>query len=364
VGGFYIDPAGMDGLYNLLTRASGDAADTLAYTGKHCDIDFLEEGYIFMLAGPHARAYESVTQALQRLQDLARSAGTQLNRAQLNYAQSDSTASARLDRAYPGAHDPAGLRGVLAHGRPDLQPARSAFTDVVEPAALLVAPNYATGIETYQLNALSDLVSPSAWLRQVCVWLFNYDPFEGWVKSISGDWEAYEHSAASWPIVGNAATAIGRNLITGAGDVATVWRGNAAEAEQEFQLALGTAAMALEAVCDRYGRLYREAAEAAKLLFSSVGGLVGQLLDALIIINAAAAIGTATIETVVGPIAGYGVAAYYIWQAYDLYKRISTVYQTAEVTIKGIAGAIAAVEAGQEIATLPILEPYRHPAVM
>jgi hypothetical protein len=363
MGGFHVDPPGLSGLYNQLVRASGDAADTLAYTAKHCDLDFLEEGYIFMLAGPHARAYESVTQALRRLQELARSAGTQVNLAQLAYARSDAAASARLDGAYTGAGDPAQLRGILAHGRPDLQPARSAFADVIEPVGLLVPPNYATAIETYQLNALADLVSPSAWLRQVCVWLFDYDPFEGWVKAISGDWEAYEHCAASWPKIGNAAAAVGRNLVAGAADVSTVWRGNAAEAEQEFQLALGSAAMALDAVCGRYARLYQEAADAAKVLFSSVGGLIGQFLDALIIINAAAVVGTATIETVVGPIAGYGVAAYYIWQAYDLYKRISTTYQTAEITIKGIAGSIAAVQAGQEIAKLPTLEPYRHPAV-
>jgi hypothetical protein len=66
---------------------------------------------------------------------------------------------------------------------------------------------------------------------------------------------------------------------------------------------------------------------------------------------------------VVGPIAGYGVAAYFTWQPYDLKKRISAAYQTAEITIKGVAGAVAAAQTGQEIAGLSTLEPYHHPAV-
>jgi hypothetical protein len=142
-----------------------------------------------------------------------------------------------------------------------------------------------------------------------------------------------------------------------------VWRGNAAEAEQEFQVLLGVATMALKRACHDYSRLHRDAAEAATQLFAAVSGLIGQLLDLLIIINAAAAIGTATVETVVGPIAGYAVAAYYAWQAYELYKRIASFYGAAEITLRGIAGMIGAVQSGQELVKLPTLKPYRHPAV-
>jgi len=170
------------------------------------------------------------------------------------------------------------------------------------------------------------------------------------------------HWAAAWRIIGNASFDIGRNLTATAADVSGVWRGNAAEAEQEYQLTLGAAAMALHTVCDQYAELYLKAAEAAKNFFSVVTGLITKLIDVLIIINLASVIGTATIKTGVGAVAGYSIAAYYAWQAHDLYRDISKFYGDAEATFKAIAGSIATIEAGAEVARLPELKPYRHPA--
>jgi uncharacterized protein YukE len=163
----------------------------------------------------------------------------------------------------------------------------------------------------WSINPLADLISPAAWLRQISIWVFNFDPFEGWTEQFSGDWKAYVHCGVALGHVGFAVNETGRDLVRGAKDVPAVWRGNAAEAEQDFQLALGGAAMELQTACTQYAQLYMQAAEAVKSLFDVVSGLISDLLDVLIIINAAAAIGTASIETVVGPIAGYGVAAYY-----------------------------------------------------
>ncbi|MEU3454062.1 hypothetical protein ABZ671_10710 [Micromonospora sp. NPDC006766] len=263
--GFFVDPNGLNGLYNLLHRASGDAADVLEYTKRHCDLIFGQEGLLLHVAGPHHTAYQQMTQGLEKLKTLTRDAATQINLAQREYATSDGTAAARLDQSYPGAPDPTSLRSSFPTGRPDLWASapRAAFTDVAEPAGRLVAPNYATGIEMFQINPLSDLLSPAAWLRQISVWLFREDPFDGW---------------------------------TGAGDVPEVWRGNAAEAEQQYQHDLGAATCAFHPVCRQYADLYTQAAEAAKHLFSVVTVLISKLIDLLIIVNLASAAGTAAIE--------------------------------------------------------------------
>ncbi|MGN9811374.1 hypothetical protein ACTMSW_18675 [Micromonospora sp. BQ11] len=92
-----------------------------------------------------------------------------------------------------------------------------------------------------------------------------------------------------------------------------------------------------------------------------VSGLIVKLIDLLIVINLASAVGTATIETGVGPVRGYGVAAYYAWQAYDLYHETSTFYGNAEATFKGIAGTIGMIQAGAAVAALPDLKPCQHP---
>ncbi|MEO3748960.1 hypothetical protein [Plantactinospora sp. B5E13] len=363
--GFYVDPTGLNGLYNLLWRASGDARDALDYTRRNCDLNLVEVGLLMNMVGPHRQAYQQVTNGLQEFVNLTQGAATQVNLAQRMYATSDAAATARLDQTYPGAKDPGGLGGALAERRPDLWPSapRSLFSDVAEPGQQLGAPNYASGIEEFQINLLSDLVSPSAWARQVSTWLFGVDPFEGWGKLVAGDWESYTYCGAAWRAVGDAMLDVSRNLTTGAADVSEVWRGNAAEAEQEFQLVLGGAAMTAHGVLDRYADLYAQVSEAAKNLFAALTNLLGKLLDALIMVCVAGAVGTATIKTGIGAVAGYGAAAYYAWQAYDLYKEISTVYGNAEVTFKSLGALISAVDARLGLGSLPQVKPYHHPAL-
>ena len=360
---FHVDAQGMTGLYNQLVRASQDATQAVDYTKQHCDLSITAEGYLMIMLGPHAKAYANMVTAIRKLADLSQETGTQINAAQQDYARTDAGAAARLDAGYPGAKDAAAL-GSLAQGRPDLwpQPFRSAFADVAEPTSHLKNPEYATEIEMWSINPLADLISPSAWLRQVSIWLFSYDPFEGWAKQFSGDWDAYVHCAVAWGHIGGACSDIGRNLTAGAAEVSTVWRGNAAESEQEYQLNLGIAAMNLKGACTRYNDLYNKAAESTKNLFEVVSGLMSQLLDVLIIINAAGAVGTATNETVVGPVIGYGVAAYYLYQAYQLYEEISKFFGTADNVIKALAGTVESVEARLAVDNLPQTQPYRHPA--
>ncbi|MBL7253375.1 hypothetical protein [Paractinoplanes lichenicola] len=359
---FFVDPNGMNGLYNQLVRASGDATDILGYTRQHCDLPAVTEGFLMMVIGPHKEAYESLTEALAKLTELARGAGSQVNLAQLDYAKTDQDAAAKVDATYPGAKNPAYVGGMLAPGRPDLTGPHASFADVTEPTARLTSPEYAVAIEMWSINPLADLVSPAAWLRQISIWLFSFDPLEGWAKSVSGDWKGYTHCAMAMGHIGAASKDVGANLLRGAEDVRTVWRGRAAEAEQEFQLALGLAAAGLDDACRQYKQLYLQAAEAVKSLVDVTAGLISDLLDLLIIINAASVAGTALIETGIGALAGYTVAAYYAWQAYDLYKHISDFYGNTEDLLKVIAGSIGAIKAQLAVKDLPPVQPYHHPA--
>jgi hypothetical protein len=360
VNDFFVDPSGLRALSATLTGAGGDARDTLAYTRQHCSLSWDRRGLLMLVADPHELAYDRVTTALQRLRDLSDGAADQVSRAAAGYASADHTAAAALDATYPGATDPAGLRGTLHQSRPDLLPQRSPFTGA---AVALAPPAYEPQTDAFTLNPLTDLLSPVAWIRQVAVWLFGTDPFEPWLMAYSGDWRAYEHCMHAWPHIGAAAATVGGNLITGAADTGTVWRGRAAEAEQEFQLLLGGAATALGPACDEYARLYPLAVDACRQLYEATGGLIGQLIDALIIVNVAGIVGTATLETGIGAVTGYAAATYYTWQAYRLYQEISRLYGAAETTIRLLAAQIEAVRAGAEVTHLPSVPPYHHPAV-
>ena len=67
--------------------------------------------------------------------------------------------------------------------------------------------------------------------------------------------------------------------------------------------------------------------------------------NVLVVINAAGAIGTATIETGAGPMVGYGVALFYAWQAYKLYEEISNLFGNADDIINALAGAVGSIQA-------------------
>ncbi|MFC4997451.1 type VII secretion target [Dactylosporangium cerinum] len=358
---FHVDPSGLRALSGQLARAGGDARDTLDYTRRHCSLSWDRRGLLMLVADPHGKAYGRVTTALDRLRELSDGAAAQVDRAAGQYAATDLAAAARLDAAYPGATDPAALRGTLHQSRPDLLPARAPFADVA--TVTLPPPAVGERADAFTLNPITDLLSPVAWIRQVAVWLFGVDPFEPWLIAYSGDWRAYQHCMAAWPHIGAASAAFGGNLVTGAADVGIAWRGHAAEAEQEFQLALGGAATALGPACAEYARLYPLAVDACRQLYEATGSLIGQLIDTLIIVNVAGVIGTTTIETGIGAIAGYTVAAYYTWQAYKLYQEISRLYGAAEITFRLLAAQIEAVQAGAEVTRLPSIEAYHHPAV-
>jgi hypothetical protein len=49
---FYVDPDGLNGLYNRYVRASGDAVDILDYARRHCDLPVVSEGFLMMVIGP------------------------------------------------------------------------------------------------------------------------------------------------------------------------------------------------------------------------------------------------------------------------------------------------------------------------
>ncbi|MFI6071775.1 hypothetical protein ACIA5C_09320 [Actinoplanes sp. NPDC051343] len=341
---FSVDAAGLSGLSRLLSRASDDAFDVLDYTKRQCGLDWRAEGLLMKLVGPHEHAYQSVTAALARVQDLSAGAAGQVALAAQDYAAADLAAAWRLAPAYPE------------------KPAPEDFADVADPGSHLTDPGVVGTAEMWSINPLTDLISPASWLRQVSVSLFGYDPFDEWARDLGGDWAAYVHSGAAMSRAGAGAYEIGRNLLAGVGRADAVWRGSAADAERRFQTSLGTATEELDGACQEFARLYGEAADAAANLRDVAGDLISDLLDALIMVNLASAVGTALVETGIGAVAGYGIAAYYATQAYQLYQEIARCYSIAGDTVEALSAAIGSVHADVDMPDLGAVQPYRYAA--
>lgn len=342
---FSRDAAGLSGLARQLSRASGDAFDVLDWTKRQCDPDWRAEGLLLRLIGPHEHAYATVTGALARVQDLTAGAAGQVARAAEDYTATDQAAAARFGVPYGGGPLPA-----------------QDFPDVADPGRHLTDPGTVGGSPMWSMNPLTDLVSPAAWVRQVSVSLFGYDPFDEWARDLGGDWASYAHCGAAMSRAGDGAYDIGRNLLAGAGRSEAVWRGSAGDAEREFQTALGVATEGLRDACQGFARLYGEAADAAANLRDVAGDLIADLLDTLILVNLASAAGTALVETGLGAVAGYGIAAYYAAEAYQIYQEIARLYGVAQDTVEALGAAIGSIHAAVDVPDLTAVPAYRYPA--
>jgi uncharacterized protein YukE len=360
-GELFVDVAGVNSIYNQLRRAADSADDALSYVRQHAGMGLNAQGLLLaFFLDPHKNAYDKMKTALTHLRDLSGSTATQVNLAQVEYSQTDLAAAAALDGSYPGATDSQGLANSVAHEQVHLPTGHDPFTDVGDPAialASLMEPK----VELWSINPLADLISPFAWLRQTAIWVFNHDPFEYWAEKFSGDWAGYVRAGLAMSKAGQAAGLIGDNLAAGAVAVPAVWRGNAAENFQEYELKLAGGARSLQEAGEKLGDLYEEAAAAVKNIYDVAAGIMMKLLDTLLIVSIGLAGGAAMFYTFAGAVVGFSVALSYSVYAWQLYNQIASIFGNGEAILKTIAATIDTADASSQVINIDRLEPYRHP---
>jgi hypothetical protein len=336
----FVDPAGLTELYNLLYRVEMDATAALNHVKAHCDLQFYREGIIFHYIGPHEHAYGDITTKLDGTAQLASGLRTRVNLMQNLYTHVDHEAAQRVDAAYRGSHLAVAMDVVVAQQRPDLAANHGAFRDLSEPEMRLRTPQWAADSTTYELDVLTGLLSPSAWIRAACQEVFHLDPFQPWVKAVSGDWSGYYACSVVWAQVGQVAGDLSGNLLRAVQDLPIVWRGNTADALQAFLVEFASALTELSGECYFYSERYRERANAAQEFFTAVSKPVSDFLDVIIYAAVASAIGTAAIETVIGGVIGYAAAAYWIARAIEIYYIVEGAYDSFEAWVSLSAGTL------------------------
>ncbi|GID50586.1 hypothetical protein Aca07nite_78610 [Actinoplanes capillaceus] len=359
-GELFIDVAGMNSVYNQLQRGVDAADEAVAHIERHCSLSRVQQGLIVQMLTPHEVAYAEMTGALTRLRSLTQGTATQVNGAQVGYSQEDLRTAATLDSRYEGAASPDVLASELAQERLRLPTVHSGFADVQEPGAHLVAPRNPQA-EFWAFNPAVDLLSPFAYLRQAAIWVFSHDPFELWTEWFAGDWDSYIKAGMAMEHAGSAAGAIADNLAAGAVALPAVWRGNAAEHFQEYELELAKAARSLRELGANFNTLYQQSAECVKNFYEVFSGFIVKMFDALLMVSIGLAGGSAMIATFAGAVVGFSVALTYAIYAAELYKKISDAYTHSENALKAIAGTAAAQRASADLTDLPAIQPYQHP---
>lgn len=192
-------------------------------------------------------------------------------------------------------------------------------------------------------------VSPSAWLNAAIAELTGVDVF-GWMAEwVGGDWQAIWKFGDAMGSLAKCLQQLGMNIQQGIAVADASWDGNANDAAHQYFSRLAAAVSGQQFALYDIQESYHKAALGAWQLANQLGNILQALADKAIIAGIAAAAGTATIETGVGAVAGYGVSALMVIDMLNLINKASLIINTAGTVIIGLfaTGMDAAYQGGE-----------------
>jgi uncharacterized protein YukE len=178
-----------------------------------------------------------------------------------------------------------------------------------------------------------DLVSPTAWLNQAIADLTGYNVIEHIVKPFAGDWEAFSRFGNALRNFAPCMQDIGVNVQSQLDLVDAMWDGHASDAAYNYFNDLAAKVSGVQYVLREAADNYDKTATGIWGLAQQLGNLVQSIVDQAIIITVASAVGTALVETGVGALVGYGVAAWRLVELLKLCNRAAIIIQTAGTLI-------------------------------
>jgi len=244
-----------------------------------------------------------------------------------------------------------------------------AFADDTEPVSRLTDP--AARSETIlgqpfaNPGVAMDWLSPThivnEFIKQIC----GYDAFGEASKVFAGDWEDVWRAAGAFSNLAAAMQDIGINLSRGNLELDQAWDGKAADAAYAYFTPLAAAISSQQLALYKLSDAYIKAAEGTYRQAEVYSGLMKDAYDAALVAAIAASAGTAAIETGVGAVAGYAVAAYEVYKILQLLDKAKKIEATAISIMNEVVGLIqgASADAG-EFTKYPLPGgAYNHPGV-
>jgi hypothetical protein len=228
--------------------------------------------------------------------------------------------------------------------------------DAGEPS---ISAGYADPFEFFAI------LSPTDWIASFLKEITGWDPV-GWISgSFMGEWDAFARCGIAYGNLARACQDLGVNIQEGELRLDASWEGNANDAAHAYFSDLASKVSTMRFALDAAAQNYSDAARGAWLFANRIKDLLEAVIDSAVIAAACTAVGTALIETGVGPVVGYGLAALEVVRIIELLHRAGLVIETAGLVIEGFAGGILNQTAqGGSLAKYPLPEAaYDHPAV-
>ena len=206
-------------------------------------------------------------------------------------------------------------------------------------------------------------VSPSAWVNELIETASGVDIFGLATEALSGEWAALWKFGDAMANLAQCLQEIGIGIQAGALTLDRAWDGNAGDAAYNYFTTLAAATSGQQAALYASAQGYHDAARGAWQLSSQLGNLLQAIVDEAILMGISVAVGTATIETGVGAVVGYGMAAYQAVQIAQLVNKASQIINTAGTLILGAFGAgMDFADQGGDLSAVPLpAAPYAPP---
>ncbi len=198
-------------------------------------------------------------------------------------------------------------------------------------------------------------LSPSAWINDIIERASGIDIFGYATETLTGEWDALYKFGTALQSLAPCLQQIGVNVQQGAEEMDHGWSGNGADSAFAYYTNLAAAISRKQDVLMEASNSYKEAAKGAWELSTQIGNLLQAAIDDAIIAGLAGAFGTATVETGVGPLAGYAYAAYQATQIATKINLASKIINTAITVIMGIFGAgVTFFDRGADLSEIPL----------
>jgi hypothetical protein len=220
----------------------------------------------------------------------------------------------------------------------------SGFSDIAEPSSRLTPPRtpdeFSQGPLLDIFNDASDLVSPTYWITEAYDAVFGFNPLDEVIQWFAGDWESFAKCAEVWENVGKACDDIAKNLKSGNKALDATWNGNAADAAYVY---FDELAQRLIGSSETFGSLadaYKYLAHAAYSAAEGIKGVLGGIIDGLIIVGVEMAAGTLLSWTGAGALVGYGLAALEVARILNLWGDATKMFGNAQAIVNGGVGVL------------------------
>ncbi len=209
------------------------------------------------------------------------------------------------------------------------------------------------------------ILSPTDWIASFLKEITGWDPL-GWISgSFMGEWEAFAKCGIAYSNLARACQDLGVNIQEGELQLDASWEGNANDAAHAYFCDLASKVSAMQFALDAAADNYANAARGAWLFSNQVKNVLEAIIDSAVIAATCTAAGTALIETGVGAVVGYGLAALEVARIIRLLASAAKIIQVAGLVIEGFAGAIMNLaDQSGSLAKHPLPGiAYDHPAV-